>query len=266
VLARLIGQHPAIVNWSEAPEVWTPDDAFLSWGVLPHSPHPLPFLFDPHAYTRTVAQHSSALPSIRQHFALFALLRGRRRFLNKNPHMTLSVPYMRAAFPQAGFIFLHRNGYAVVQSLLSNWRPLLEAVAQGREPAWAALRTALPPDYFTDPAALVRQCARYWRSLEEGASADLALLPPQQVYSTTYERLCIEPETVLREIFAQFGLTPQRYNWRQFHRPTRYPWNEMLPMENRNFKYRERLTAQELALITQEAGATLQALGYALEN
>lgn len=269
ILARLIGQHPSIVNWSEAPEVWTPDDAFMNWSVLPEPPLPLPFLFDLDAYERTVEKHAAYLPLIRNSFTLFAVMRLRRRFLNKNPHMSISVPYIEAAFPDACYVYIRRNGYAVVQSLLSNWRPVLEAISDpaATTPEWHNLREVLDPAYFSDPLALVRLCARYWREMESRAREALTALPDQRrVYYTSYEDLCERTEPILREIFAQFDLNPHRYNWDQLRQPSRYPWTDMLPMENRNFKYRERLTRHEIDAITGEARALLTEYGYLDED
>ncbi len=260
ILAFLIGQHPDIINWSEAPEVWTPDDhAFLNWEVLPTPPLPQPFLFDMDSYVRTVAQHGDSIPLIRHTFTIFAVSRFKKRFLNKNPHMTLSLPYIEAAFPDAYYVHIRRNGYAVVQSLVSNWRPVLNNPQAG----WAKLRDAIDPIYFKDPLALVRLCARYWRDMDARALAFLDSLPDQsRVYRTTYEELCEQPEKILREIFDRMELDPSRYDWEQMRHPTKYPWNENLPMENRNFKYRERLTRKEIQAITDEVGDTLDKYGY----
>lgn len=264
ILARLIAQHPAIVNWSEAPEVWGPDGTFLSWGVFDQPTLPTPFLFDPAAYTRNPDQHGHFIPSIRNAFSLYAALHGKRRFLNKNPHLCMSVPYIEAAFPDACYIHLRRNGYAVVQSLLSNWRPVLKQVQEAPESsgAWAKLRTAIDPIYFEDDLALVRLCARYWRDLDQAAENDLRALPAERVYFSDYQSLCLEPRRVLSEIFEQFGLNPSRYNWAQLEKPSRYPWSEMLPMEDRNFKYRERLTRAEIDAISAEVSETLAQYGY----
>lgn len=259
ILAFLIGQHPDIINWSEAPEVWAPDDAFLNWEVLPDPPLPQPFLFDMESYRRTVEQHGEYLPLIRNVFTIFAVSRLKKRFLNKNPHMTLSLPYIEAAFPDACYVHIRRNGYAVVQSLVSNWRPVLNNPQAG----WAKLRGVIDPCYFEDPLALVRLCARYWRDMDALALEFLDSLPDSsRVYRTTYEELCEKPEPILREIFAQMDLAPARYDWAQMQHPTKYPWNEHLPMENRNFKYRERLTKEEIQAITDEVGDVLDKYGY----
>jgi hypothetical protein len=280
ILANLIGNHPEIVNWSEAPEVWTPDDAFLNWSVLENPPLPVPFLFDPFAYERTVQQHGQYIPLIRHVFTIYVLTRLKGRLLNKNPHISLSIPYIEAAFPDARYVYIRRNGYAVVQSLVSNWRPVLQQVgddlrivppiptAQGAytdvppQAGWGKLRGAIDPVYFDDPLALVRLCARYWRDLDRKAVNDLQTLDPSRVYFTSYETICDNPERVLRDIFQQFDLNPGRYDWGQFRHPTRYPWREMLPMENRNFKYRQRLTPEEIQTVTEIAGDLLAEYGY----
>lgn len=264
ILANLIGQHPDIVNWSEAPEVWTPDDAFLNWSVMPEPPLPLPFLFDLPAYVRTPEQHGHFIPQIQQAFRLFAATHLKGRFLNKNPHISISIPYIEAAFPDARYVYIRRNGYAVVQSLVSNWRPVLKELQDPQKTsAWAKLRERLDAAYFDDPLHLVRQCARYWQQLDDWAWRDLQGLSDQKrVYYTTYEAICDHPEPILREIFHQHHLPEAKFDWGQLHHPTGYPWTEMLPMENRNFKYRERLTVAEIQAISAEVGDSLKQWGY----
>ncbi len=252
ILTDLIARHPAIVNWSEAPEVWAPDDAFLSWGVLAQPAQAQPFLFDPLAYQRIEADHAAYIPLIRDVFTLFALSRGRRRVISKNPHLSVSVPYVYATFPAGRFVHIRRNGYAVVQSLLSNWRPVLESVAAGTASGeWAQLHDALDPVYFDDPLALVRRCAAYWCELDDLATRDLDALPAEQVYTTTYETLCAEPESTLRVILQHVHLNPARY-----------PWVGMPAMDNRNYKFRERMTSAEIDAVTEVAGDKLAAYGY----
>jgi hypothetical protein len=264
ILANLIGQHPAVANWSEAPEVWAPEGSFLNWSVLAAPPRPQPFLFDIKPYARTLETHGGDIPYIQRAFHLFAMTRRKARFLNKNPHISLSIPYIEAAFPNARYIYIRRNGYAVVQSLLSNWRPVLKEVADPARPSpWASLRQNLPPAYFDDPLALVRRCAHYWQELDDWAWRDLQALGDQsRVTYTTYEDICAEPEAILRGIFRQHGLQENRYDWGQLRQASRYPWTDMLPMENRNFKYRERLSAAEIAAITAEVGPALARHGY----
>src|SRR5690606_22390934 len=93
ILAQLIGNHRDIVNWSEAPDGCTPAVAYLCWGVMHSPPVPRPFVFDMESCVRTVKQHGEYLPLIRNVFTIFEVTRLQRRFVNKNPHMCLSIPY-----------------------------------------------------------------------------------------------------------------------------------------------------------------------------
>jgi hypothetical protein len=149
--------------------------------------------------------------------------------------------------------------------LVSNWRPVLERISDpaGTDDGWSKLRDAVDPVYFDDPLALVRLCARYWRNIDQHATDDLqALDDPSRLYATSYEDICADPEKILREVLPQFDLNPQRYDWEQLRNPTRFPWTDMLPMENRNFKYRERLTRAEIDAVTAEVGDQLAAHNY----
>jgi|GEM_PF-4461609 len=263
ILARLIGQHPDIINWSEAPDVWTPDDWFLNWDVMSNPPLPKPFIFDPLAYERTVEDHGEYMATIRQVFDLYAFTRRKKRFMNKNPHMCLSIPYIEAIYPDAHYIYIRRNGYAVAQSLLGNWRKALQQVTENPNSGWGKLKGAIDDIYFDDPLALVRQCADYWQLLDQKSMQDLnAITDRSRIYETTYEDICDHPEQILRDVFLQMDLSADCYDWQQLHNPTRYPWTDMLPMENRNFKYRERLTVEEIQAITDTAHDLLAECGY----
>jgi len=273
IFSRLIGQHRDVAHWSEAPEVWAPDDAFLNWSVMPEPPLDVPFLFDLRAYERTVADHAEFIPTIQRSFGFFAASRMRRRFLNKNPHMSISIPYIEAAFPDACYVYIRRNGYAVVQSLVSNWRPVLQRISDPSAPdtdaddGWGKLRDAIDPKFFDDPLELVRLCARYWRDIDDCAVNDLQALSDQsRVYYTSYEAICEDAEGILREVLPQLGLDAVRYDWDQLREPMRYPWTDMLPMENRNFKYRERLTGEEIDAVTEEVRDQLAAHDYLDED
>src|SRR5215208_1631386 len=45
-----------------------------------------------------------------------------RRFVDKTPENCLRIPYLRALFPDASFVFLHRRGADNVSSLMEGWR------------------------------------------------------------------------------------------------------------------------------------------------
>src|SRR2546422_118126 len=45
-----------------------------------------------------------------------------RRYLDKLPRNPLRVLYLQSLFPDASFVFLRRDGRAVVSSLMTGWR------------------------------------------------------------------------------------------------------------------------------------------------
>lgn len=69
-------------------------------------------------------------------FAYYLWLTMSQRVLDKNPELLFRVPYVRAFFPDARFIFLVRNGWDTIHSI-ANWsRQARTSTGRGIEDWW----------------------------------------------------------------------------------------------------------------------------------
>lgn len=116
------------------------------------------------------------------------LLAGRGRFVDKTPRNVLRLPYLDALFPDARYLFLFRDGRALVSSLIVGWR---------RRPE---------PSYILPSAFSVQGVAdRYWHFL----------LPPgwRELDGHPVEDVCALQYTASLEAMLSFhdGLDPSRF-------------------------------------------------------
>ena len=158
----------------------------------------------------------------RMHYALirFAVRVQRRRagpvrLLEKTPKNCLRIPFLRALFPDARFVFLRRDGRATISSLIEGWQageryesyrlpePLHIAGHEGQ--GWCFL---LPPGWRRlAHAPLEEVCAAQWLSSSEAVLAALdALRAEGCVYELAYEDLVARPRETLAPLLEFLGI------------------------------------------------------------
>ncbi len=149
------------------------------------------------------------------------------RFLEKTPKNALRIPFLRALFPDARFVYLYRNPRDNLSSLLDSWR-------SGRFKTYPDLPgwTGTPWSHLLTPGwqvlngkPLAEIVAAQWRTTHEIILRDLADIPDAQWHLLDYdallentgvelERLCQFCEIPfgprMRELAAQ-PLKPSRY-------------------------------------------------------
>ncbi|MEO3752455.1 sulfotransferase [Streptomyces sp. B6B3] len=169
-------------------------------------------------------------PAAGHYAALFELLRerfGRRAVVERSGFSLRWVPYLRAAFPEARFVHLYRNGpdCAVSMSRHVGFRKILlveDAVRLAGVRAPAELTgeriAALPGDLaglFADrfDAALVwdadltlRRFGALWSDMITGGVAALADVPERQRTTLAYEDLLDRPDAELTRLATFAGL------------------------------------------------------------
>ncbi|PWG61715.1 sulfotransferase family protein [Spiribacter halobius] len=129
----------------------------------------------------------------------------------------LRVPYLHALFPQARFVFIHRDGRANVSSLMDGWRDGRFALGQflGPPPEEVAIENGafrewhffLPPgwrDY--NHASLAEACAHQWTTANHLALEARAGIPEDQWVRIRYEDLLDRPVALFREVFEKLDL------------------------------------------------------------
>ena len=114
---------------------------------------------------------------------------GRRLVLKSPPH-TARIKTLLEMFPDAIFIHIVRDPYAVFPSTVNLWRTL-----------YATHGLQIPTNEGVEETVL-RTFVRMHEKLEEGR----ALLRQDQFYELTYEDLVKNPAEAMRAIYRHFGL------------------------------------------------------------
>ncbi|UCH62819.1 MAG: sulfotransferase [Fidelibacterota bacterium] len=181
--------------------------------------------------------------------------------LEKCPRNTLRVPYLRAIFPEAKIIHIVRDGRDVACSLVpgcggDKWQHL-------KPPSWQEL--------FSQYRGAVR-CALAWKESVQIALHDLAATSHIQI---RYEDLVQTPHEVVGNLLSYLDLEddPAVHDFSdKIQDTTTGPYQAKIQSmwsradhRVRIGRYRENLTPEELTVITQMLGPTLEKLGYELE-
>jgi sulfotransferase family protein len=156
----------------------------------------------------------------------YLVMTGSRRVVDKYPELIFRVPFVRAIFPDARFLFVTRNGWDTCRSVAHwserlgsgsgadrqdwwgvngrKWQLLLDQVVAG-EPLFGDGRSALARlDGETDRAAV-----EWVASMQEGLRLMRDL--PEQVCRVRYEELASgDPLPALRRVLAFCGLSEDR--------------------------------------------------------
>jgi len=130
------------------------------------------------------------------------------RLLEKTPKNALRIPFFKAAFPDAKFIFLHRQAGPNISSIMEAWRSgrfvTYPSLPGWEGPAWSLL---LNPGWRELAGADLAQIAtRQWRDTNETILVDLAGLPAEDWCSIRYEDVLRDPATSLAELCAFAGI------------------------------------------------------------
>ncbi|MGH8547649.1 MAG: sulfotransferase [Methylococcales bacterium] len=135
------------------------------------------------------------------------------RFLEKTPKNALRIPFLRAVFPDALFIYLYRDPAENISSLLEGWRSR-RFIAYRHLPGWPFREWSflLVPGWSTlRDRALVDIAAYQWKVANACILHDLEALPACCCYSVRYSSLVRAPESVIRDINHFAGLRWDRH-------------------------------------------------------
>ena len=134
------------------------------------------------------------------------------RLIEKTPRNALNVPFLLQLFPDARFVYLHREPHAAVASLIEAWTVGLRT---GRfstfpdlpgwdRPTWCFL---LPPGWRTMRGKPLAEIAAFqWAAANDIIVERLARLPPERWTAVSYESLVGRPAETLRRVAAFAGL------------------------------------------------------------
>lgn len=129
------------------------------------------------------------------------------RFLEKTPKNALRIPFLKAIFPDALFIYLYRDPKANISSLLEGWRSQ-RFVSYQPLPGWPYRQWSflLVPGWSSlQEATMVEIAAYQWQTANSLIAEDLKALPADSWHLVDYRDLVEQPQKTIDEIarFAQ---------------------------------------------------------------
>jgi hypothetical protein len=133
---------------------------------------------------------------------------GPARMIEKTPKNSLRVPFLAAAFPDACFVYLHRDPRETLASMIEAW-------ASGRFrtypnlPDWPRRDWSLllvPGWRGWSDLPLEEVVARQWSATIGFLVADLEALAPERVRMVAFEALVTEPETTVTALCESLDL------------------------------------------------------------
>lgn len=124
------------------------------------------------------------------------------RFLEKTPKNALRIPFLRRIFPNAKFIFLHRQPAANISSIMEAWKSG-RFVTYKNLPDWSGLPWSLllPPEWQTlKQASLAEIAAFQWQSANQSILTALEVLPQSQWCVVKHEDFIAEPRQQVQQL------------------------------------------------------------------
>jgi hypothetical protein len=131
------------------------------------------------------------------------------RVLEKTPKNALRIPFLRACFPDARFVFLHRDPRENLASIMEGWESG-RFVSHRNLPdsgirSWSFL---LPPGWRAlEGKSLAEIAAFQWRASNETVLDDLAEVPRKDWLAVSYAELLAQPRDTLERICRFAGVT-----------------------------------------------------------
>ncbi|MDN5783039.1 MAG: sulfotransferase, partial [Luteimonas sp.] len=133
---------------------------------------------------------------------------GAVRMLEKTPKNALRIPLLREVFPDARFIYLHRDPRQVLGSMLDGWESgdfrTYSGLPGWQAPAWSFL--LVPGWRELSGKALEDIVAAQWERTTRILLDDLDALPDGHWTSVDYDRLVAHPQDEIARICAWAGL------------------------------------------------------------
>ena len=131
------------------------------------------------------------------------------RLLEKTPKNALRVPFLLEVFPDAQFIFLHRDPRANLSSMMQAWRAK-GWVTYRQLPGWPGpWSLLLPPGYERLQGRPLEEVVAFqWRVANQTILDDLADLPRERWTRVSYEELLRDPRAKVAGLldFAGIGM------------------------------------------------------------
>ncbi|MCF7984344.1 MAG: sulfotransferase [Thiohalocapsa sp.] len=188
------------------------------------------------------------LRKVRRHFAKLLHYGGGKLVLSKRIANNRRLPLLKAAFPDARFIHLVRDGRAVLYSLLNSPR------VQWRD-EWAA-QMNLPSADFDDPRTLTA-AAHGWLNSVQRVEAALADVDESRIHRLRYEAFLTDPVAATQAMTDFLSLGPSQAHLDAVR---------SVIVSAGGGGWRKGWTAEQLAVIEGVQGDALTRYGYELQS
>lgn len=132
----------------------------------------------------------------------------RFRFLEKTPKNSLRVPFLRAVFPDAFFIYLYRDERATMSSMLEAWRSG-RFVTYPELPGWNGSQWSLllvPGWRELNGKSLAEIVVRQWETATRMLLDDLDQLPEDSWCVASYDHLIADPSAEILRLCQFTGV------------------------------------------------------------
>lgn len=124
-----------------------------------------------------------------------------RRFLEKTPKNALRIPFFRAIFPDARFVFLWRDPRENLGSIMAAWRSGNWKTYDGLDGFTGPWSLLLPPGWRRlDRQPLERIAAYQWNAANTIIMDDLQCLSPDSWSVVNYAELLADPAATVRRL------------------------------------------------------------------
>lgn len=185
---------------------------------FPHEPRQFwQHLFDPaqRGWVSDGAMAEEATPDIRERVYEFYYRKlGAGRFLEKTCINGFKIPLLHALWPEAHFVYLHRDGRDNISSLINGWRqhelfglyelPVETHIEGVPERTWC---------FFLEPGwrevlgrPLEEVCAHQWVAINEAILSASDLIAPERWTQVRYEDIFTRPVAMFEHLFERLGL------------------------------------------------------------
>jgi hypothetical protein len=132
------------------------------------------------------------------------------RMLEKTPKNALRIPFLDAVFPDARFIYLHRDPRQVLGSMIDGWQSgrfvMYPNLPDWQGLPWSFLLTPGWRELSGQPIGEV--VARQWEQATRILLDDLDMLPAERRISIDYDRFVADPQIEIQRLCTWAG-----YDW-----------------------------------------------------
>jgi LPS sulfotransferase NodH len=135
---------------------------------------------------------------------------GRIRVLEKTPKNSLRVPFLARIFPEARFVYLHRDVRQTLSSMIEAWQSG-RFRTYPRLPGWSGLPWSLllvPGWRELIGRPLAEIVARQWQATTQVLLDDLDELPGERWTAVRYDDFIADPQAAIGRLCARLELDP----------------------------------------------------------